>query len=173
MQRTPVIRRATIADALQLAQLAERTFVETFGEYNTPEDLAAHVSSAFGEGIQGAEIVDPNCVTLLCHVDEALAGFAQLRWDHAPPCVSASSPGEIHRFYVDSAWHGLGVAQTLMRAAIDEFSVRGNDVVWLGVWEHNPRAQAFYKKVGFNEVGEHTFVVGTDPQRDVIMVRAM
>ncbi len=43
------------------------------------------------------------------------------------------------------------------------------DVLWLGVWEHNPRAVAFYRKKGFRVVGDHVFQLGSDPQRDLIM----
>jgi ribosomal protein S18 acetylase RimI-like enzyme len=45
--------------------------------------------------------------------------------------------------------------------------------LWLGVWERNPRAISFYKKWGFVEEGDHTFALGGDPQRDIVMVRAV
>ena len=54
-------------------------------------------------------------------------------------------------------------------AVVDALLERGCDVVWLGVWERNPRAISFYRKVGFAEVGEHVFQLGSDPQRDVVM----
>jgi len=47
------------------------------------------------------------------------------------------------------------------------------DVVWLGVWEQNNRALAFYQKFGFKKTGDHIFCVGDDPQRDVILSRAV
>ena len=50
---------------------------------------------------------------------------------------------------------------------------RAADHLWLGVWEHNPRAIAFYRKYGFREVGEHVFQLGRDPQRDLILVRSV
>jgi ribosomal protein S18 acetylase RimI-like enzyme len=49
----------------------------------------------------------------------------------------------------------------------------GSDVLWLGVWEHNAKAIAFYRKFGFEAVGEHVFAVGSDMQRDLIMARSM
>lgn len=75
--------------------------------------------------------------------------------------------------YVVENWHGKGVAQKLMGACIKEMQQHGSDAVWLGVWERNPRAIAFYKKSGFVEVGDHTFPLGGDPQCDIIMVRAI
>jgi ribosomal protein S18 acetylase RimI-like enzyme len=60
-----------------------------------------------------------------------------------------------------------------MRACVDEMRGRPSDVVWLGVWERNPRALAFYEKMAFNRVGEHVFPLGHDPQRDIIMLRPL
>ena len=48
---------------------------------------------------------------------------------------------------------------------------RGARELWLGVWERNARAQAFYRKCGFEKVGTQIFVVGTDPQTDHVMMR--
>jgi ribosomal protein S18 acetylase RimI-like enzyme len=67
--------------------------------------------------------------------------------------------------------HGKGVAHDLMNACMDEMRFHRSDVVWLGVWERNPRAIAFYKKFGFLEVGVHVFPLGSDPQRDIVMSR--
>jgi RimJ/RimL family protein N-acetyltransferase len=46
----------------------------------------------------------------------------------------------------------------------------GGRTLWLGVWERNPRAIAFYEKCGFRDVGSHDFWVGNDCQTDRIMV---
>jgi ribosomal protein S18 acetylase RimI-like enzyme len=167
------IRRATLSDARDLARIAEETFRSTFGPTNTASDMDLHCRENYSESMQAAEISDPDTVSLLCENDGSLIGFAQVRWHDAPACVSGRSPGEIHRFYVIDAWHGKGIAQTLMDASIEELRRRGSDVVWLGVWESNPKAIAFYKKFGFVEVGEHIYQVGTDPQRDIIMARAV
>ncbi|WP_326929924.1 MULTISPECIES: N-acetyltransferase [Citrobacter freundii complex] len=77
-----------------------------------------------------------------------------------------------YSLYVDEPYHGKGFAQALMQKCFAEFEAKGSDPVWLGVWEHNPRAISFYRKLGFTEVGEHIFQVGSDPQRDIIMKRS-
>ncbi|KZC24258.1 GCN5 family acetyltransferase [Rhodanobacter thiooxydans] len=169
----PVIRTATPGDAAPLSRLAEATFRGTFGAANTSENMDRHCCTSYGEAIQSGEIADPRMLTLLCDGNEGLVGFAQLRWDGAPDCVAAASPGQIQRLYVADAWHGKGIAQNLMRACIREMEARGSDVIWLGVWEHNPRAIAFYRKCGFVEVGDHVFPLGNDPQRDIVMARSI
>jgi diamine N-acetyltransferase len=169
--RMPTLRRAQPGDAKSLAVLAERTFREAFAAVNTPENMDLHCRNTYGEALQAQEIADPDKVTLLSEVGGTLVGYAQVRWGKTPPFVVARAPGEIQRLYVSSECHGTGVARELMEACLREIVARGCDVVWLGVWEHNPRAIAFYRKIGFVEVGEHIFPLGNDPQRDVVMAR--
>jgi diamine N-acetyltransferase len=165
------VRRADRGDAKPLSAIAEATFRATFSALNTPEDIDLHCRSNYGEEIQASEIADPDTVVLIGEQGETLVGYAQLRWREAPSCVLAKTPGEIQRLYVVSDAHGKGVAHDLMDACIDELTRRRSDVAWLGVWEQNPRAIAFYRKFGFVEVGEHVFLLGRDRQRDIVMAR--
>ena len=163
------IRKADRSDARTLSEIAERTFRDTFSAMNDAEDVDRYCRATYSESIQAAEISNPHMVTLLSEADGNIAGFAQLRWGDAPSCVLAESPGEIQRFYVVDAWQGKGIARRLMKSSIEEMKRHGSDVVWLGVWENNSRAIAFYRKCGFAEVGDHVFVLGSDPQRDIVM----
>lgn len=166
------IRRAQVADAMALAEFGARTFFETFAADNTPENMSQHLASAWRPELQRAEIEDPQIDTLIA-VDggEELAGFAQLHARPAPACVSGQQPLELKRFYVDRPWQGRGLARDLMAAVEHAARARGARELWLGVWERNPRAQAFYVKCGFRKVGKQVFVVGTDPQTDDVMLK--
>ena len=168
------IRRATVDDAGALAEFGARTFYETFAKDNTAEDMRLHLASAWSPALQRAEILDTKLDTLLaCDAGGRLAGFAQLRADHAPAGIATVQPVELLRFYVDRPWQGQGVAGLLMQAAEDQARARGAHELWLGVWERNERAQAFYRKHGFRKVGSQIFVVGTDPQTDHVMLRVL
>ena len=166
-----MIRAGAATDATALAELAARTFRETFAADNRPEDIAAHAAHAYGTVQQERELVDPNIATLLVEVDGELAGYAQLRSGRPPPCVTGEEPVELWRLYIAHPWHGRGVAQALMRRVESDAYRRGGRTLWLGVWERNERAQAFYRKNGFMEIGSHVFMVGTDAQTDRIFVR--
>lgn len=167
------IRKAEEREAAAVAELAERTFRDAFGELNTVEDMDLHCQSSYGELQQGREIADPSVTTLVCERDGELVAYGQLRWRPWPAGVTAAKPAEIQRLYVDSRWHGKGVAQRLMDALIHAAQSGGADAVWLGVWEHNPRALAFYRKLGFLEVGDHSFLLGGDTQRDILMQKSL
>lgn len=168
-----IIRKANSIDAAPLAKLVEETFRATFGAMNSAENMDNHCHSSYSEVIQSCEINDPNVITLVVEDSKKLIAYAQLRWGATPDCISGKSPGEIQRLYVSSAYHGKGIAKNLMETCIQELKSLGKDVVWLGVWELNPRAISFYKKSGFVEVAEHIFNLGGDSQRDIIMQRAV
>ena len=165
------LRAATEADAGEVARIAEATFRQAFGSANSVRDTAMHCAKNFGHALQLAEIQDPRVLTIVVEATPGLVGYGQLRAGHAPECIKARSAREIHRFYVDHGWHGKGVAQALMARLLQSARAEGSDCVWLGVWERNPRAIAFYQKAGFAVVGEHAFKLGDDTQRDVIMSR--
>ncbi len=164
------IRRAEPQDAAALAELATRTFRDTFGADNRPEDLEVHLAEAYGETRQLRELLAADVRTLVAVNGGALVAFAQLRDGDQPGSVTAADAVELWRFYVDRPWHGQGVAQRLMRAVLGEARAMGAESVWLGVWEHNPRALAFYREFGFVAVGVHEFLLGQDRQNDVVML---
>jgi ribosomal protein S18 acetylase RimI-like enzyme len=172
-QRLTAVRRALPADAAALAEFGARTFRETFEADNTPENMALYLARSYGPELQSAELRDPRMLSLLAEDAGQLAAFSQLRDGPAPEGVTGSRPIELLRFYVDRAWQGRGVAQELMSATVAAAAERGAGAVWLAVWERNERAQAFYRKCGFEDRGAKDFMLGNDRQTDRIMARTL
>jgi len=165
------IRRAAIDDAKSLTDLSYTTFWDAFAHHpkNAPDDLAHYMRQAFSVEQIADELNDPRAVFLLAEIEGELAGYAKLVCDHIEPGINAEKPIELNRLYSQQKFLGQGVGQTLMDACFDLAKKEGFDTMWLGVWEYNPRAQRFYEKNGFKEVGSHTFVLGADPQTDLLM----
>ena len=175
---TTLVRLATVADAAPLSRLGAATFRETFESENTPEDVAHYLAETFAPDKQAAEIADAAGTVLLAERqgiagDTELVGYAHLVFGSAPAAVEGPAPLELKRLYVGRPWHGQGVAQALMDTVLKAASTRGAQTLWLGVWERNPRAAAFYRKYGFTRVGEHTFLLGTDAQTDWLLTRTI
>jgi diamine N-acetyltransferase len=169
------IRRAATGDAGALVALGARLFEQTFGAANTPEDMKKYLAGAFTVDRLSAELADDACAVWIAS-DAATGeqiGYAVLRLGPSADGVVAKRPAEIQRIYADRAWHGRGVGQSLMDACIDQARAWACDVIWLAVWEKNPRAIAFYERVGFVGTGRKTFVLGSDIQRDLVMVREL
>jgi len=98
-------------------------------------------------------------------------GYLTLNTESREDCVSGVKPIELQRLYVRRVAHGTGIAAALMRHALSTAAAHGFETIWLGVWERNPRAQAFYRKYGFEQVGGHTFMMGEEAQLDLIFTR--
>jgi ribosomal protein S18 acetylase RimI-like enzyme len=166
-----MIRRANASDADLLAELGARTFSETFAADNTSQDMAAYIAASFNHEQQTAELADSASIFLIAEVVGRPAGYARLHAGKPPDSVTGAKPLELVRLYVSTEWLGRGIGAALMQACIDEARRAGYETIWLGVWERNARAQAFYHKWNFRPVGEHVFQLGSDLQRDILMER--
>jgi diamine N-acetyltransferase len=165
------IRRATRDDANVLAELAARTFKETFAADNTSQDMAAYLASNFTLEQQTTELDHPFSTFFIAEVDGVAAGYAKLHAGEPEEGIDGGKAVELVRLYVSREWHGRGVGEALMRASLDEARKVGYETIWLGVWERNERAHTFYRKWDFRTIGEHVFQLGSDPQRDILMAR--
>jgi diamine N-acetyltransferase len=157
------IRPATAGDATALSAFAAETFHVTYAAFNTAENMVAYTDATFSPERQRTEIEDPSGFVLLAVDGADIVGYAHIAPGHGAL--------EIKRFYVAPTRHGRGVAQVLMDAVVRTATARGAGALWLSVWEQNPRAIAFYRKVGFAEAGVTTFELGSETQRDLLMVR--
>ena len=165
----PTFRKAGQSDAVALTAFAERTFRDTYGEFNTAENMDRYVAGAFAESVQLAEIDDPRMTFVLAEVEGTLAGYAQL----STRKTDSGTHVEIDRFYIDTAWHGRGLARQLMAHVVAMASAAGAHEIVLGVWQENQRAIAFYAKAGFAVTRRATFLLGDDLQFDWIMTRPL
>lgn len=167
------IRNATPPDAAALTQLAIRTFTDAFAKDNTPEDVAEFFAQNYTEAHQQREIADPGLATLVAEHDGALVAFIQVQTDAPNADVAPTACAEVRRLYVMSDWHGRGLAPKLIERGCEVARQHDAGTLWLGVWERNARAIAFYKKNGFDVVGEKSFQLGGDLQRDLVMARPL
>jgi ribosomal protein S18 acetylase RimI-like enzyme len=170
---TPAIttRRATPDDAALLAELGASTFAETFEAANHPDDFAAYMAQAFGEAIQRAELEDPDVSVIFAERAGEASGYMLLREGRTPAMLHGMDALEIVRLYARGSAIGTGVGSVLMQRAVDEAASLGKDALWLGVWEKNGRAIDFYRRHEFYQAGTQPFLLGTDLQTDLVMVR--
>src|SRR5204863_2276332 len=168
------IRPASVNDPTMLADFGARLFEQAFGAVNKPEDMREYLASAFSAEIQTSELADPERATFIAADSGGQPiGYAMVRRNRTTDGVVGAAPGELQRIYVDQPWHGRGVADALMRRCIEQARAWGCDVFWLGVWQTNSRAIAFYERSGFTRVGVAIFMLGPDVQHDFVMARPL
>jgi GNAT superfamily N-acetyltransferase len=174
---TFIVRRAQATDASALTELARKTFIDTYSALNDPEDVRLHCEKNFGIAQQLAEIDNPDYAVILIWQQQDLIAFAQVVRRPLPESADVQDHVEgaiaLFRYYVQKEWHGKGVAQILMQAA--EQAAREFDAthLWLGMWEHNARALAFYQKVGFAHVGWMDYHFGGKVERDYVLLKIL
>jgi GNAT superfamily N-acetyltransferase len=168
-----IIRYATRDDASLLAELGAKTFSETFANDNTPDDMAAYLATAFNIEEMATELNDPLMISFIAEIDSVPVGYAQLRRGETPLLTISENSIELARIYVLQAYIGRGIGAALMQTCLAEAKRLEHGVIYLGVWEHNELAKAFYHKWNFKKVGEHPFVLGSDIQTDWIMQREL
>ncbi|MBF6165935.1 GNAT family N-acetyltransferase [Streptomyces gardneri] len=169
-----IVDRAGLWDAEALSDVAAATFPLACPPGATPDDIAVFVSEALSGERFGEYLSDPARVVLKAVADEDIVGYAMLvTGDPADPAVAESvglHPAvEISKMYVLPGHHGSGVSTALMRAALDWARAEHYPGVWLGVNQENVRAQRFYAKHGFAEVGTKTFLVGNQLHHDYVL----
>lgn len=169
MERIRLIH-ADASHASLLANLALDTFRESFEKVNNPQDFKTYTTQAFTATQLEKEIHESGSQYILAYANNELAGYARVRnSDEVNDKFPDQKTLELHRIYVLEKFIGQGVGQALMNYCLGLAKERGAEIIWLGVWEHNHRAQEFYKKLGFEYFGSHTFMMGNDPQTDLLM----
>ena len=167
------IRRGVPGDAARLAEFGMRTFEESFAAQNDPQAITDYISENYNAARQTEELNSQDVITLLAELDGALVGYAQVRRNFPPSYYNLPDPLELHRIYVDSPYHGSGLAHSLMAEVLRAAGELSGRTLWLSVWEHNPRAISFYAKSGFVDIGSKDFWLGSERQTDRVMAVAV
>ena len=162
------LRRLTINDAPALTSIAQKTFFDTFTGTCTEKDMQHFLAEIFNEKQHELELSDPNCFYYFAEIDGVPTGYMKFMEDYTSfEEIKKWKALELKRIYVSAEYQGKGVAQQLMDFILAYATMHEYEVVWLGVWAHNLKAQKFYEKYGFVNSGfDHDFPIGETPQTD-------
>jgi ribosomal protein S18 acetylase RimI-like enzyme len=162
------IRRATALDNELLARLAAETFPGNFVGMDEPAGMKGYIETRFTPEQQATELAESGSTFFIGYLAGEPVGYARVREDETPDVLSSSDAAEIHRLYVVQKHWSSGVGRALVEACIEEVRNRGRKVLWLGAWSENPRAVAFYRSLGFVDVGTKKFRLGEELHDDLI-----
>jgi ribosomal protein S18 acetylase RimI-like enzyme len=167
------IRFAESNDAELIADISRQTFYETFASQNTKENMDKFMGEAFTKEILMKEVGAPDTIFLLAYDGEEPVGYVRMRENNNPPELGNIPAIEIARIYATSNAIGKGVGKALMQKCIEIATAKKATAIWLGVWQENHRAIDFYTKWGFEKFGTHVFMLGDDPQKDLLMKKSL
>lgn len=176
-----LVRHAVDSDAEGLSRLAALTFPLACTPQTSPETMAAHIAEHLGEETFRAHLADPDHVLLVAvdgGSDAGPAGYTMLASGEPTDAdvvraLRLRPSIELARFYVHPDHHGSGTADALMGATLEAAGQTGARGIWLGVSEENARANAFYARHGFAQVGTKRFPIGDVFETDHVRERAL
>ena len=162
------IRRILNTDVPLLSAIAKESFYNTFTGTCTEEDMQGFLNEFFNEERLLQEIGDENNLYFFAEADGIPVSYLEFMEDYSSfPLMKKWKALELKRIYVLPGFQGKGIAKVLMEFILNYAHEKKYEVVWLGVWEKNYRAQKFYEKYGFVDSGHtHDFPIGNTPQTD-------
>ena len=165
------VRKAYPEDLDRLITLGKRSFYEAFYDVTAPDDMETYIETNFQKKEIETQLRDKRSLTLIAEIDSDPAGYGYFFPSATPVCVEDKAAIQLVRLYLRRRYYGCGVGDALMSAGLKETRSYGYHSVWLSSWELNDRANAFYKKWGFDIIGRQQFTVGSDIQNDYILSR--
>ena len=163
------IERVTLAHIEQLQQISLQTFIETFSEINTEENMTKYLEESFNISRLTTEIQNMNSEFYFALIDAKVVGYLKINSGDAQTELKNDHTLELERIYVLNEFHGKKVGQILFNKAFQIAEQSKVDYLWLGVWEENHKALKFYSKNGFTAFNKHVFVLGDSIQTDIMM----
>ena len=168
-----MIRKVEMADVEVLSKIAKQTFRETSAHDNTEEQLQEYFEEAYSLRVLTAELENPESATYFIMHEKEIAGFLKVNWGNAQTERELENAFEIQRLYVLQTYQGFGLGKQLFEFALELAENNGFSWAWLGVWEHNTKAQAFYNRYGFEKFSQHSFLVGQKVDTDWLLKKKL
>jgi ribosomal protein S18 acetylase RimI-like enzyme len=167
------IREVEISECDILLAFSKETFYEFFAGWNEPANMEAYSAVAFTPQKMLSELSNPNSEFYFALDEDVIVGYIKLNFNDAQTDIQDKDALEVERIYVSGQHHGKYIGKQLLDFAIEIARSKQFDYIWLGVWEHNEKAIAFYKRNGFETFGSHDFMLGDDRQTDLLMKKLL
>ena len=166
------ITTATPNDLIALTAISRETFIDNYEHLNDPLHFWEYVESAFTEEKLLEEMQSPDTRFFLAYYDGMLAGYAKVNMHRsAPGAAEHAQQIELERIYVQRLYQGMHIGKALLDEALRIGRTYDCTFIWLGVWQRNAKAIAWYEQQGFRKFGVQHFHMGQDVQDDWLMGR--
>jgi diamine N-acetyltransferase len=167
------IKKCTREDLRKLQEISYETFNETFKHQNSPENMNAYLEKAFNLKQLEEELSNIYSQFFFVYFNNEVAGYLKVNTNDAQSEEMGEESLEIERIYIKNEFQKNGFGKYLLNKAMEIAVERNKKKIWLGVWEKNENAIAFYKNMGFVQIGSHSFYMGDEEQMDFIMTKTL
>ncbi|MBM7601039.1 ribosomal protein S18 acetylase RimI-like enzyme [Virgibacillus halotolerans] len=167
------LKKCTIEDLRKLREISYQTFDETFKDQNSPENMKTYLEQAFNLKQLEKELSNVSSQFFFVYYNDEVAGYLKVNINDAQSEEMGDESLEMERIYIKNKFQRHGLGKYLLDKAMKMVMDHDKKKIWLGVWEKNENAIAFYKKMGFVHTGSHAFYMGDEEQIDLIMIKTL
>ncbi|NEU27532.1 GNAT family N-acetyltransferase [Paenibacillus polymyxa] len=161
------------ADIQILQEISIETFNDTFKDQNSPENMQVYLEKAFNLKQLEKELSNVFSEFFFIYFNAERVGYLKININDAQSEKMGDESLEVERIYIKNKFQKHGLGKYLINKAIEIALGHHKKKVWLGVWEKNEKAIAFYEKMGFVQTGAHSFYMGDEEQIDFIMTKTI
>ncbi|EHJ55959.1 hypothetical protein HMPREF9318_00184 [Streptococcus urinalis FB127-CNA-2] len=173
MTQTIEIVPVKLEELPQLSELAKVTYTETFGDHMTKKQLDDFFEESYSLSVLEKVLNDSESIVRFLKVNGDIAGYLKLNWGKSQTEHELEDAFEIQRIYILRQYQGHGLGNKLFQYAMEKAYESKKSWAWLGVWEHNIKAQGLYRKNGFERFSEHHFITGDLVETDWLMKKSL
>lgn len=163
------VRQAYAADVDTIVSLGHKTFVETYGDNNKKEAVAAYVDQMFNHERIEKEVNTFGERFFIAYVGELPVGFTKLSENRVPKGLNGKKKIQVERIYVLKEYQGFKIGTELIEKVLLVAKEEEYKIAWLSVWQKNNKAIQFYQKAGFVIYDTDTFQFGEEVHDDFLM----
>ncbi|WP_117170386.1 GNAT family N-acetyltransferase [Paraliobacillus sediminis] len=167
------ITKCNLEHSSELQEISVETFNETFKDNNSHEQINAYLEKAFNLKQLEEELTNRSSQFFFVYFNHEVAGYLKINTADAQSEAMGDDSLEIERIYIKKKFQKHGLGKLLLNKAIDITMKQKKKKIWLGVWEENENAIAFYHRKGFIQTNAHSFYMGDEEQVDLIMTKTL
>lgn len=167
------LQKITKNNVQDLQEVSIQTFTETFKDNNSEKSLNDYLNTAYELTKLEKELENPHSEFYFAYFNNELAGYLKININDAQSEKMGENALEVERIYIKKSFKRRVIGRHLIETAEQLAKKYQKNLMWLGVWEYNPKAIAFYETLGFKVIGAHSFFMGEEEQTDLIMSKQL
>lgn len=157
------IKLAEKEDARLISLLGRVTFTETFGHlYRDRQDLLNYYDKTFSVKKIESSIGKPSNIFWIAFVNRLPVGYAKLKLNSESKFIDTGKVCQLQKIYVLKDFLSMKIGFELQTRLLAKAKDLGFERIWLSVLDSNERAVNFYRKSGFEAIGNHDFRIGKE-----------
>lgn len=152
-----MIKRLNINHINALTAVSRTCFIETYPQLFSTEQFKSFFKNHFNQDVFQTQIQGGHPIYFGYFIDNELIAYFTIEHRKVPES-NVNKTIYIDKLYIIKKTHRKGIGKKIIQFTIELAKKQHIEYIWLAVWSGNQSAQQFYKKLGFEKIGEQRFI---------------